>query len=285
MSATVALLEAYIATAPEDVAAAVSDLTPQAIAGFLGAREAADAAQLLTYLPPGLAAGTFAALDDHVLRDIASELPPGCVADWLRKLGTDAEVVLDRLPPALATDARVMMRYREGTAGALMDPSVTAVVDGTSAGDVRTILQREAGRLSEYVYAVTREHHLVGVVNVSALARADAGAPVSTVTRPGIDWVPADTALPVVEAHPGWRQYDVLPVVDADRRLVGTLRHRTLRQHTTHTNTRRPGDDAMRTLVALGEVYWLGLSGLLHGLSVAAGTQGGSVRSPEEGKA
>jgi hypothetical protein len=161
-----------------------------------------------------------------------------------------------------------------------MDPRVTAVQASAPAGDVRAQLRRQPARIGEYVYAVDGSHVLVGVVDVAALTQADAAAPVSSVTRPGIDWVRVEMPLSAVEAHPGWQQYDVMPVVDAGQRLVGLIRHRRLRQ-LDRDGTAGHDDRAVRTLVALGEVYWLGLSGLLQGLAAAATTTTTTKAAPD----
>jgi hypothetical protein len=68
-------------------------------------------------------------------------------------------------------------------------------------------------------------------------------------------------------AHPGWRRFHALPVVDRDAVLLGAIRYQTFRglEDAARDQSRRA--DAVTTVFALGELYWLGLSGLLDGLS------------------
>ena len=59
-------------------------------------------------------------------------------------------------------------------------------------------------------------------------------------------------------------------MVDHDGRFLGVLRHRRMRQ-LQEEDTPASGDDrAVRTVMALGEVYWLGLCGLLQGIAATA---------------
>lgn len=270
MSAARELLDAYVATATSDAATGLAALTTEEAAGVLAEIDPVTAAALLQEMPFAAAGRCLAALEGEAISRIAHELPIEILANLVRRLDEDRPAVLDALGQDLAEPVGRLLTHPPDTAGAVMDPFVTAVQASAPAGDVRASLRREPGRPAEYIYAVSPEQVLVGVVEVAGLFAADPQAPVSSVTRPTIDWVRVEMPLEAVEAHPGWQQYDVLPVVDAHQRLVGLIRHRRLRQLDRDGAVSRHDDHGVRTLVALGEVYWLGLSGLLQGLAAAA---------------
>ncbi|HUF47959.1 MAG TPA: hypothetical protein VMM93_09085, partial [Vicinamibacterales bacterium] len=111
---------------------------------------------------------------------------------------------------------------------------------------------------------------LVGVFDLAELQQADADQPVRAIANSSVTWLSADAPLASVFAHPGWRTLDAMPVVDDGRRFLGVLRHRTMRQ-LQEQDTPASGDDrTVRTVMALGEIYWLGLCGLLQGIAVTA---------------
>jgi len=278
------LLGAYVATAPGDAAVGLAALTTDEAAGVLSAVDPPAAARLLQEMAYAAAGRCLAALGSQELNGIARELPADVLANLVRRLGDDGPRVLESLDERVAEPIQRLLKYAQDTAGAVMDPLVTAVQASAPAGDVRAALRREPGRPAEYVYAVSAEQVLVGVVEVAALLEADPHAPVSSVTRRGIDWVRVEMPLAAVEAHPAWQQYDVLPVVDPDQHLVGLIRHRRLRELDRDGALGRHDDHAVKTLVALGEIYWLGLSGLLQGLAAAAtsGSRSG-IREGKEG--
>jgi len=266
------LLEEYVATAPSDAAVGLSALEADEAAEVLAALVPTAAARLLQEMSFAAAGRALAALEPGCLNDVCRELPIALLANLVRRLGDGGPSVMERLDDRLAEPLRRLLQYPPDTAGAVMDPFVTAVQASAPAGDVRATLRRETGRPAEYVYAVAPDQTLAGVVDVAALFEAEAQAPVASLTRPSIDWVRVEMPLAAVEAHPGWQQYDVLPVVDHDKRLVDRIRHRRLRQLDRDGIVGRPDEHAVRTLVALGEVYWLGLSGLIQGLAAAATT-------------
>lgn len=266
MSAVHDLLDAYVAADPTDAALGLAaQPTGEAVEVLAGCR-AATAAVLLRHLPSASAARILDACDDVDVGAIGREVPADILAALLRRLGDRASRVIDRLDAGAADRVRVLLSWPDGTAGAIMDPDVSTVPVAATAGLVRDEI-REAPPFGTRIYAVDAGQVLVGVVNVARLFEAADAEPVSMLLLPGLEWVRVEMPLPAVQAHPGWEHDDVLPVVDAARRLVGSIRHRRLRQ-LAHEHAGGPRDDrAVRTLVSLGEVYWLGLSGLLQGLS------------------
>lgn len=78
------------------------------------------------------------------------------------------------------------------------------------------------------------------------------------------DWV----SVAGIAVHPGWADYDALPVVDTHGAFVGAIKYRVLRQRLTHTAGDRTRAAAFVTaLFSLGELYWVGLSTVITALA------------------
>ena len=267
MSAVHDLLDAYVAANPADATLGLAALPTAEAVQVLGDCHAATGAVLLRHLPSASAARILDACDDVDVGAIGREMPADILAALLRRLGDRAARVIDRLDAGAADQVRVLLSWPDGTAGAIMDPDISTVPVAATAGLVRDAIHAEAPPFGKRIYAVDAGQVLVGVVNVARLHEAADAEPVSMLLLPGLEWVRVEMPLPAVQAHPGWEHDDVLPVVDAARRLVGSIRHRRLRQIAHEHGGGARDDRAVRTLVSLGEVYWLGLSGLLQGLS------------------
>ena len=273
MSATRDLIEAYATAAPADAAMGLTALDAGEAAAVLADVDAPLAARLLQVMSRPAAAQALWHLDAGDAARVCRDLPAEILAAIVRRLGDDAPRLLGRLDAPVAEPVCGLLEYPDGTVGAALDPLVTAVQTTAPAGDVRAQLRRESSaRVADHVYAVDDRGALAGVVDVAALLAAEPHAPVSSVTRSGIDRLRAETPLSGIEEYPGWQQYDALPVVDGAGRLMGVLRHRRLRQLAQDSAFVTRDDRGVRTLLALGEVYWLGLSGLLQGLAAAAAT-------------
>jgi predicted transcriptional regulator len=95
----------------------------------------------------------------------------------------------------------------------------------------------------------------------------------AAVMRRDVVRLDALTDVATVAMHPAWRDLDALPVVDSTGKLVGGIRHRIIRQLASDS-----GRPMMETIVQLSELYWAGLSGILH--SLTPGGEQASVAAP-----
>jgi CBS-domain-containing membrane protein len=87
----------------------------------------------------------------------------------------------------------------------------------------------------------------------------------SAVMRRDLVSVDAHLDVATLAVHPAWRDLDALPVVDSAGRLIGAIRHKTIRRTSGH-NPRL----MVTTIVGLSELYWAGLSGMLATLTPGA---------------
>jgi magnesium transporter len=241
-----------------------------------------DAAALLAELDPSLASRAVGRFSASLAVECLLEMPPENVTGLLERLPLDAatrllrradadtrEVWLNTLPEERAQMFRRKLRYPPGTAGALADPLVLALPEDLSVVEAQKHLHRSAARAYYYVYVVDREQRLVGALDIRELMLSQAKQTLAEVMRRDLVRLPALSDLATVVAHPGWRDLDALPVVDAEGVFFGIVRHRTVRQLT--GNAAAEGVEPMvGALVSLGELYWTGMSAFLAGVNAPA---------------
>jgi Mg/Co/Ni transporter MgtE len=151
-----------------------------------------------------------------------------------------------------------------------MDPLVVTAPLSASVAEARALIASHVAHLYYYIYVLDSGHRLAGVVDIAELFQAEPEQPLRTVMQTNLVWLEAESSFDAVFAHPGWCLYDALPVVGPDRRFLGVIRHRRMRQLLETHAPATPGDPGIRTMLALGEFYWLGLCGLLQGLGATA---------------
>ena len=280
MSAAASLVEHYAATCPDEVARHLERLDAVDAASVLSALPPGRAAALLPHLAPGRASRIVADLPLDAAVALMSPMRADAAASLLRRMDpAPVSSLLDVLPAEQAGRIRVFLAHEPGTAAGVMDAHVLTVPAAATVADARRLLERAPEHLYYYVYVVDAEHRLAGVFDIAELMQADPAQPVRAVARPSVTWLSADAPLDSVFAHPGWRTLDAIPVVDADRRFLGVLRHRRMRELQEQSRPAAGDDRTVRTVMALGEVYWLGLCGLLQGIAATA------VDSPARGEA
>jgi magnesium transporter len=266
-----ALCRDFIDAHTADAARTIERLPASEAAGLLAALPRTTAARALDAMMPTAGAECLALLDPQAAVAMLSELHAGRAALLLRHVGDTARTtILDQMPPQEARSLRTVLAHPPGSAGALMDSRVFAARGSHCAGDVRAALRRSARRAHDYVFVVDDEHRLIGVVALGDLVAARPGEALTAIMTRAVSRVPASAGRAAVLNHPGWRRLHALPVVDDQSVLVGAIPHETVRalieEDAFGSRTRL---DAASTVFALGELYWLGLSGVLDGVASA----------------
>lgn len=250
-----------------DVARLLEELKPEAAADVLGRMVATPAAEILVQLPPAAASA------------VARRMPPDSGATLLRRIDEPARsALLESLRPEDANPLRALLAQREGTAGALMDPRALALPDDVTVGEGLARVRRAARDMLSYLYVVDREGRLAGVLSVRELILARPSERLAAVMHSPVAAVRASAGHGGILTHPGWRDFHALPVIDEHMVFQGAIRYRTLRR-LLDAEGERPAEAAVATTVALGELYWLGLTSLLQGVSSV-----GRERTPGEGE-
>ena len=249
---------------------------PTEAATLLGAQSAEDAAGVLDRLPeesgatvlgrtaPPVAAGALAQLDPVLAGALVARLPLERAAALLRHLEPEArEGLLATLPAA--ERLRSLISYPGGTAGALMDPSVLALPADLDLDEARRQLGEFSTHLALDLYVVDAQHRLVGVADLREVLAPSRTGRLSALSR-AVDPVGDLADLTSLAARPGWLHHDTLPVVDDHGTYLGAVRAERLRQ-VAHQEVQRRSRGGADAVLALGELFWLGVSGLFSSLS------------------
>src|SRR5216117_1185689 len=197
----------------ERLADVLAEAHPADVSGVIRELALEDQVRVFRLLTPQQAGAVLAELDDPILRELIGSLD-------------EAEVsrALDRMEEEKAEEVQVLLEYREGTAGRLMSPDFVAVPETvTVARAIEHIRKAKTGDGAFYVYVVDDHDHLVGFVPLHRLITADPAAPIRTIRTEDVESVTVDTDQEEVARLV--QRYNVIqiPVVDANRRLLGTI--------------------------------------------------------------
>ena len=89
--------------------------------------------------------------------------------------------LLESLPRDVADPLRILLRYPEDTAGALMEPGVMPLPVDITAGEALIRLRRLPRHVIHYLYVVDRSQVLVGVLSMRELLQARVKEPLTRV--------------------------------------------------------------------------------------------------------
>jgi magnesium transporter len=235
------------------------------VAGLLEQLPAATAVEMLRRMALALGADALERLTEERAASVLSQLPADSAAGLLRRMqGEHLQTLLARLPEETRSTLLLLLRYPEHTAGAYMDTRALALPQEMTVGEARTRLRRAARHALFYVYVVDREQQLAGVVNLRELLMADGKQPLAEVMRRNVARIPIGAGHAEILAHPAWRDVHAMPVVDERNVFLGAIRYGTLRVLEAEYASSRQSRSPATLALSLGEMYWVGVSRLLH---------------------
>ena len=265
MTADEQLALAFIAAHPEDAARLLERADPADAAAILASVPAPVGAEVYRVLAPSPAAACAAALSDEAFAAIVEALPLDAAGAAVRGMEPSRRGdVLARLGTERREQLSALLAYPENTAGAVADPLVLALPEDITVADAQRQLRGSRQHLFYYLYVVGRDRTLIGALAMPELMAARPTATLAAVIKRDLVRLDAHAELATVAVHPAWLDVDALPVVDSAGRLIGAIRHRTIRRM-----SRESVRPVMATLVGLSELYWAGLSGILASFAPA----------------
>lgn len=263
---------AFLAKHPAEAARSLEAHPAPAVAAFLAECDPEHLAAVVAAMDPTVAAAALCEVDAEVAAPLIEVLPADAASVLLRRLApADRGAILDRLSPRTAARVRELLRYPPGCAGALLDPAVLTVPPDLA---VREVLQRvrEADvHVHHYLFVVDRRGSLLGVVSLCELLAAAPDALVGAVACRTVATLPATADRDAIVAHPSWNDLHAVPVVDAGGRLLGILRHETLRRLENEARATPLGGAAAAAALDFGELAWTTGATLLGELAAAFG--------------
>lgn len=225
------VLAAYQDLKPADLAAAIRDLTPkrraevaealrdETLADVLEELPDDDRVEILTRLPVERAADVLEAMQPDDATDLLSELPAETV-----------ERLLQLMEPDEAEPIRRLLRYEDDTAGGMMTTEPVILAPEASIAEALALVRREelTPALASMVFVArspleTPTGTLLGVVHGQRLLREPPHQPVGSVLDKDVEPVPPEAPLATVTRQMATYNMLVLPVTDADGRLLGAV--------------------------------------------------------------
>lgn len=239
----------------------------QEVARVLEQLEPQDLARVLSAFSPSVSSRQLAILSTSRAVGAVSALGPERGAVLMRRVpGERREELMTALSEADRRSFEKLLRYPEGSAGALMDPHAATFHREQTVGEVLEVIRSRWRDLRYYVFVLDDEHRLAGVLSLRELVASPIDAALGSVMHSPVESISARASRRGILAHEGWKRFPQLPVVDESDRLLGVLRYRTLRR------LQDAGDDdeaadPLGLALALGELFWLGAAGVFRGLS------------------
>jgi magnesium transporter len=196
---------------------------------ILAALDSESAAELLANLSPEDQPEALEALPLPRVADLLEELSPDDLVDTLQALEARdperAEEIRALLTPETRAVADTLTGYDEEEAGGLMTPEFIAIRASMTGAQVLSFLRRAAPAAETiyYLYVLDGKGRLRGVLSLRQLIVSDPSLRVEEMMNPDIVFTRTDTDQEEVARIMADYDLSVLPVLDAEDRLVGIV--------------------------------------------------------------
>ncbi|MFN9098703.1 MAG: magnesium transporter, partial [Gemmatimonadaceae bacterium] len=213
---------------PADLADVAEALPEEQVRAFLTALPRERAAEVLEYLDEELRTQVLEEFTAQEAAEIVAEMTPDERADALDELDEEtADEILQELEPAEKAETERLLQYDPYTAGGLMTTEFVAVEETLTVEEslraVRAMAKAGRREAMYTIYTVDANGRLRGVLSLRELLAAPEGSRISEHAWSEVVSVSPDT--PQEEVSQVTSNYDLvaLPVVDANRRLLGVV--------------------------------------------------------------
>ncbi len=211
---------------PADLAEIISALNEKEAVELVRRLYERQAAAPLGEMEPEEAARLLAQLNrDEAIR-ILSHMDPDDAADLLAELPKETmREILARLEPHKAKTLQTLLSYPPDTAGGLMSPEVLALPAHLRAYEAIQFIRRKAEEMETvyYAYVVDEENRLLGVLSLRDLVLAPLNTPITKIMNTEVVTLPPDMDVEEVARLFDKYNFLALPVVDADKKLLGIV--------------------------------------------------------------
>lgn len=203
-------------------------------------------------------------LDTETSASIIENIPPQIAVIVLRLLELDKlKEILSALPDKQAVQFAAMFLYDEFSVGAVMDPKVFTLTDDKIVKDALEDLKRYDGKIHAQIFVVARDQKLKGVISLHQLIRSNPKDELRSLTDNNVPKIFPEKSIKSLMSHDGWQSYYSLPVTDAENHFLGAISLETVRNFVDNKSNKEL-KQAVAAGNALGELYRIGLSGLLR---------------------
>jgi magnesium transporter len=183
----------------------------------------------MEYLSPHKAFVVFSVLPRELKLELLERAAPRLAVTLVSGLGeTERDGLLAGLRPVTREDLKRLMSFPEDSAGRLMDGSFVGVHAAMTVEEVLEKLRASSVRGARSLFVLARDASVAGRVDIQDLALAPGDELISEYIQPVSDTVPAFASREELVDLLERSRHDSVPVVDAEGRLVGVVRYRSL---------------------------------------------------------
>lgn len=236
----------------EEIAAYFETLSTTISSTLLNFMDAKKASECVLYLSPAKSNELMEKGDVSVLASILKNLNTSQRKKIIASISAERVSIINR-----------QLEVLPNTIASIMETAIVATKT-TTVVDIIQLVRRDRGREDFYIYVVDLEGVFIGFVRPKELLLADDNDLIEDVMTIEVQTFLKDIPIKSVALHPVWKEYQEVPILDSSGKLLGKITYRSILTSTiSHSKT--SNSEIAETGSAIGELFRIGITGLLQG--------------------
>ena len=237
----------------DEETAAILELFPIELATILlNKMSSYKAARSLKLLNPELAISMFEKIEVQLGESILRQCEPEF-----------SNTILEGITPKLSTILREKIKHKADTVGSFMNPITFGLRKNQTVEEAIKLVKQEKKGIASIVCVVDDNESLEGIILLQDLLFARSRSEIASIMQTNCPRFKTDTSIESVANHPAWLEFQSIPVVGINGKLVGILNFVNINKNKTDPENELT-KQIMETSNSLGELYRIGLSGFLQ---------------------
>jgi len=262
------LIEQFLSIHPLDAVNIIEKLKIDEIISLLDSLPDQIAGSIVSHMNLNITINCLQIINFPKVAAIIENLPTTIIPMLLRRMPKDLrEKILTAVSEEKSTFLKKTLNQPEDTIGSVMDSFVKTFYEDYTVADTLKDLKLHSGESFYYIYILSRDQKLVGILSIGDLLNAQYSQSLSLIMTKNVIKLLVDVKYKSVIDHPGWQDYHVLPVVDINNVFQGLLQYKLLRRLEEKNQKSRLPQNVAAASSALGELYRLGIAALIRGAS------------------
>jgi magnesium transporter len=258
------LLEEFIINHSAEAARLLEQMTTEQVFSFVEKISTDLAVILFRDMDLSLAYKCLEGLEIGKSVKIIEALPINTAASFLRRMEkTKREEILEKSEKNISRLLTQMLYHAKDTAGALMDPQVIVIPSNLNVKEAFERVKKSKQQFLNYLYVTNPEGKLLGIVKLEDLIVSESKDQIINVMNSEFPHFYSEVEVEIIKDHPGWLEYRSIPVLDRAGVFLGALSQKVIKKLELE-GTRKTPKHAILAGNALGELYRIGLTGLLN---------------------
>jgi len=261
------ILERFISNHTDEALQVIEKLDEGELVEFMRSLPIDISSFLLSKLNRIKAANCIQKADQSFAMELLEICSPSVSANILRILDKNlTEVLLDKISSEHSGDIRQILDYPEHSVGAYLDPRVFTLKENLNIGQALDLVRVNNAYVQSHIFVLSSEQVLVGCIELKNLVCGDPSKPIRSLMRTDTPQILANINVQaLVDGKIEYEELPVLPITDIHGVFLGVIDKKSLSSLKFDKDLK--SSDVQQASVALGDLYQIGLSGLLRSTS------------------